>query len=147
MEEDLIFANTCGKIYADRVIFAFEHREKVIPFTEIRKVKTGAGIKPKSFFLTLLPSSLLVFLFVIHESNTLLRTIIWFFAIFFTAVSLFTIKRTFHITIVMSGRIGLKINVSGNNKKDAKKFVDLLNRQRQINPIDNPETELRDLAS
>lgn len=148
MKENLLFANTCGKIYADIVILAFENREKEIYREEIRKIKTKAGIKLKSLFIMLIPSSFLIFLYAIHELEITLRFVIWSLTIFFTGLSILNVQKTFHIIIVMKDKSILRIKLSAKNKKDARNFAGALNRNIGLAQIKNPETiKLRDVAS
>ena len=148
MKENLLFANTCGKIHADTVIFALEHREKDIPVDKIKNVEMEVGIELKSFLIILIPAAFFIFLYNNNDLDVILMTLIGFIALFFTGISLFNIKKKFKIVVTLTGGRIFKIVVSRNNRKDAKKFVEFLNRQLQVTQIKNPETiKVRDLAS
>ena len=131
MKENPLFANTCGKIYDEVATFAFEHKEKTIRLNEIEKVRTEVGITLKSFFVTLMPLSLLSFVYLIKDIDIVLKTILIALTVLFSAISLFNAERTFHLVLTLKDGAKLKIRVSENNRKDAEKFAVSLTKRIQ----------------
>lgn len=129
MKENLLFSNTCGKIYHDSAIFAFEHKEKTVLMEDIRKVKTEIGITIKSAITIVLPLSMLGFIYLIRNMELGLRIMIIFLTILFTVAALYNAEKTFHLILTMKDGSRLKIRISENNKKDTEKFVFNLNKQ------------------
>jgi positive regulator of sigma E activity len=133
MKENLLFANTCGKIYHDSATFAFERKEKTVLIEELEKVKIEIGIVPKSFIMVLFPLSLLSLIYIIRDITPLIKTLIIFFTVLLSAVSLYNAERTFHIVLIMKDGSRLKIRVAENNRKDAEKFTESLKTKLERN--------------
>ena len=127
MEEEMpVFANSCGKIYSDNVIFAFRNGEKKLIIEKLRTVKFSQTITPRSLALIALPLLAYPILDYIKNFNGLFRLAGYAAMFGIAAFAFYYSEKEYSIFLVMDDGSKMGISVSKDNKKDAKKFVDKL---------------------
>ena len=125
-----LFNNSCGKIFQDKLVLASANREEEIEFEDIKKIKFGVTTSIKSLMWALLPSSIFVLLYL--ERNKLdsaMFFLLSFIAIAITTVSLIMADKSYYLLIKLEEGLNIRVRVAVDNKKDAKKFMDIANRK------------------
>ena len=124
--ETPLFNNSCGKIFKDKIILASKTREDEVEFDDIKKVRFGITTSLKSVMWALLPSSIFVLLYMERKKlDSPIFFLLSFVAIAITVVALVMAEKSYYIHIRMSDGLNLRVRVSPDNKKDAKKFAEL----------------------
>ncbi len=126
MEDNPIFSNTCGKLFDDKVIFAFDNGEKEIPLSKIKVAAFLGRITNRFLLLIILPLPAYGLLDYINNFNGVFRIAGYGFAAFMSAMAFYFAKKKYHIVLDMVSGGKFTIRVSENNKKDASKFIDKL---------------------
>lgn len=135
-----LFNNSCGKIFQDKLVLASANREEEIEFEDIKKIKFGVTTSIKSLMWALLPSSIFVLLYL--ERNKLdsaMFFLLSFIAIAITTVSLIMADKSYYLLIKLEEGLNIRVRVAVDNKKDAKKFMDIANRKisksKRVTPL------------
>ena len=135
-----LFSNTCGKLFADRIVFASANREKeILPQTLSRLTFTGS--------LTI-GSILYMLLFLAIAGGALFINIATVFKLGLFSMSMLLLlwfvlkgKRKYAINIYFKDGSARSIRVWEGNRKDAQKFVEQANRLfLTVSPVAVPDT-------
>ncbi len=127
MEEEMpVFTNSCGKIYADNVIFAFSTGEKKLITEKLKTVKFSQRITPRSLAFIVLPLLAYTVLDHIKNFNGLFRVAGYAAMLIIAGLASYYSEKEYSIYLVMDDGSKMAIRVSKNNRNDAKKFVDKL---------------------
>lgn len=127
-----LFSNSCGKIYANDVEFAYDNGEKRIVIKEIKTVNFNARLSWKALLFLFLPLAVFVFIYLQKTIHNLLRLAGLGSVLVIFGLAFFYAEKKYRITIIMADGSGKTITVSKGNRKDAKKFVDKLKENRSI---------------
>jgi len=122
MEDTPIFSNTCGMIFNDRVVFAFDNGEKQIAIPKIKAADFRSKVTPKSIVLVLLPLAIVTLMDFRGNFHNFHRAAGYGVAIALALLAIYNIERKYRITIETDKGL-LSITVSKNNRKDARNFV------------------------
>lgn len=128
-----IFTNSCGILYADQLTFAFENGEKSFLLKEIKKFKIKTRVDAIYKFLSIavgLITLIALTIYLIPERK------------FFAAIALILISslavtrliiynRKIYVVVKLRHKRKFIIKVSRSNKKDAAKFIDRAEKQRE----------------
>ena len=121
-----LFNNSCGKLFNDKIVLASAHREEEIEFKEIKKIKFGFNISLKSVMWALMPSSIFVLLYLQRAMlDGAMFILLSFVAIGISVFSVVMAEKSYYVLIKLKGGQNVRVRVSVDNKKDAKKFADL----------------------
>ena len=127
-----LFNNSCGKIFNDSIILATKNREDKINFNDIKKVKFGITASFKSIIWALLPSSIFVLLYMERkELDSAIFFLLSFVSLAFTILALVMTEKNHYINVKLNEGLNVRINVSADHRKDAKKFVELCRKNMQ----------------
>lgn len=121
-----LFNNSCGKLFNDKIILASAHRENEIEFKEVKKIKFGMNTDLKSIMWALMPTSIFVLLYM--QRNMLDAPMFFLLSFVVIGISVFTVamsEKSYYVLVKMRDGENLKLRVSSDNKKDAKKFVEM----------------------
>ena len=122
--ETPVFNNSCGKIFNDKIVLASSHREDELAFEDVKKVKFGMTTSLKSLMWALLPSSIFVLLYLERQKlDSSIFFLLSFVAIGISVFSLIMADKSYYILFKTNDDLNVKVKVSVDNKKDAKKFV------------------------
>lgn len=121
------FSNSCGKIFADKIILATAHKESEIALSDIRKVKFASKPQSKSLFFVALPALLFVFPFFTGDDDAFLNIVFVLFGILLMSVSLYNLNKKHSVSIKLASGSSVSINVWEGNIKEAKKFAGMVN--------------------
>ncbi|RYJ41593.1 hypothetical protein [Flavobacterium beibuense] len=121
-----LFNNSCGKLFNDKIVLASAHREEEIEFKEIKKIKFGFNVSLKSVMWALMPSSIFVLLYLQRAMlDGAMFILLSFVAIGISVFSVVMAEKSYYVLIKLRGGQNVKVRVSVDNKKDAKKFADM----------------------
>lgn len=126
MEDMPVFSNSCGKIYHNNVVFAFDNGEKNIVVQKITAVKFTGRATPKSVMIMFLPLLATFLIYLERNMHGLLRLagVGVMLAVF--GLAFYYAEKQYRISIVMNDGSKTTIRVSKDNRKEARKFVDKL---------------------
>lgn len=129
-----LFNNSCGKIFHDKIVLASAHREDEIDFEDIKSFRFGMTTSIKSVMWALLPSSIFVLLYMEREKlDAAIFFLLSFVAIAITVVSLVMAEKSYFILIKTNDGFNIRVRVALDNKKDAKKFVEMCTKRKVKN--------------
>ncbi|MFP9113004.1 hypothetical protein ACLI1A_03630 [Flavobacterium sp. RHBU_3] len=134
-----VFANTCGKIFKDRIILA-THKETTIPFRSIASITLKKRYDKSSLLFALLPAILIVLPYVFPKDTQDMKTVLLLLGVLGVIVCVLKVKKAYSLNLkTQSGRL-VKIKVWEGNKKEAQKFIDkttsMINKAKAV-----PESE------
>ncbi|MGQ2984465.1 hypothetical protein [Flavobacterium sp.] len=131
MEDTPIFSNTCGMIFSDRVVFAFDNGEKQIAIPKIKAADFRSRVTPRSILLLFLPLAIAALMDLRGNFHNFHRAAGYGIAIALTLLAIYNIERKYRITIETEKGL-LSITVSKNNRKDARNFVNKLKEAAKV---------------
>lgn len=129
MEDTPIFSNTCGILYDDKVVFAFDNGQKEIPLSKIKSAVFRQRITNGFLLLILLPLPGYAVLDYMRNFYGLSRFMGYGVAIVISGMAYYYAKKKYHISLEMVSGSQFTIRVSENNRKDASRFIENLNRE------------------
>lgn len=119
-----IFSNTCGKLFADKVIFASALRETEINTKEIRNISFAGSISSSSLLFLSIPALLIVIPFVFfHESEVVLKYALTTIGVAFLIISLIKAQKNYRLKVNLKNGETITWNVWEGNLREANKFV------------------------
>jgi hypothetical protein len=127
-----LFSNSCGKIYADDVVFAYDNGEKRIVINKIKAVNFDTRLTRKALLFLFLPLFAFLFIYLEKTKHNLLRLIGLGVMLVVFGLAVFYGEKKRRIIIIMADGSKKSISVSKGNRKDAKKFVDKLKENINI---------------
>ena len=122
-----IFANSSGKIFADRIVFASSNKESGYALNTINKVTFKKRIKKGSIAFSFLPGILLFVPYFSGNDDTFIKALFIGVGLVGLAVSLAMAKVSYIMKIEMASGRKKAITVWEGNKKDAQKFTEKVN--------------------
>lgn len=128
MEDTPIFSNTCGILFNDKVIFGFVNGDKEISLSKISHAQFREKITIAFWLLIVLPLPLYAALDYMYNYNGLLRLAGYCLAGCVSSLAYYYAKKKYLIVIEMVNSSRFVIRVSEDNKKDASKFINNLNK-------------------
>jgi len=117
-----IFANTCGKLFKDTVVFASPSKETVLPVNTIKKIAFRKGVTTGSLLFMALPFGFFALADYLDE-GVFLSALLYIVGLITLVTAVFKADMRYSIHIFMTDNTSRKINVWKGNKKDASKFV------------------------
>ncbi|SFQ77159.1 hypothetical protein [Flavobacterium akiainvivens] len=120
------FSNSCGKIFADKIVLASAHKETEVPLHELKKVSFTSRPLPKSLFFIALPAVLFAFPFVTNEKDWFVNAIFIAIGLILMGVSLFNVNKKHTLSLKLATGNSVSINVWEGNLKEAKKFANMI---------------------
>lgn len=129
MEDTPIFSNTCGLLFEDRVVFAFDNGEKQFPLSKIKSASFRERITNGFLLLMAMPLPLYALLDYVRNFNGLPRLAGYGFAVAISLAAFYFSKKKYQIALEMLNGGKFTIRVSENNKKDASKFITKLKKK------------------
>lgn len=123
---DPIYANSCGKIFGDRIIFASPNRETVYDLDTIKKISFKKRYETGSIVFTFLPGILLFVPYFSGAEDTFIKVMFISVGLIGLAVSIAKAKAKYTVD-VKTDKGGVAISVWEGNKNDARKFVEKAN--------------------
>ncbi|MFP9098738.1 hypothetical protein ACLI09_06775 [Flavobacterium sp. RHBU_24] len=122
-----LFANTCGKIFNDHVVFASSMKERCFKLKEISKISFKKRYETGSILFALLPAILFFAAYFTNKDDTFVKCMFITLGILGIAVSLYNAKVNYTLKIVAVNGSKCSISVWEGNKNDAQKFVQSAN--------------------
>ncbi|MEL1245277.1 hypothetical protein AAEO56_13455 [Flavobacterium sp. DGU11] len=132
MENMPLFSNSCGKIYADDVVFAYDNGEKRIAIEKIKAVNFDTRLTRKALLLLFLPLPVFLFIYLEKTTHNLLRLMGLGTMLAIFGLAVFFAEKKYRITIIMADGSKKSISVSKANRKDAKFFLDKLKQNSNV---------------
>lgn len=121
-----LFNNSCGKLFNDKIVLASSHKEDEIDLKEVKKIKFGFNVSLKSIMWALMPSSIFVLLYLQRQMlDTSMFFLLSFVAIGISVFSVVMAEKSYYVLIKLRDGENVRVRVSVDNKKDAKKFADM----------------------
>lgn len=118
-----VFANTCGKIFKDRIILA-THKETTIPLKSIKSITLKKKYDKSNLLFALLPAILIVLPYIFPKDAQEIKTALLLSGLLGVIICVLKIKKVYSLNLkTQSGRL-VKIKVWEGNKKEAQKFID-----------------------
>lgn len=125
-----LFNNSCGKIFNDKIVLASANKEDEIELDEIKRVKFGLTVSVKSLMWALLPSSIFVLLYLERAKlDSIMFFLLSFVAIGITVTAVIMAEKSCYLLIKLHDGINIRVRVAIDNKKDAKKFAEIVNKR------------------
>ena len=121
------FSNSCGKVFADKIILASANKESEVPLKDIKKASFTSRPHNKSLFFIALPAMLFVFPFFSGEEDTFINIVFIALGILLMVVSITQANRKHTLNVKLASGSTIGINVWEGNLKDAKKFTSMVN--------------------
>ncbi|WP_294820640.1 hypothetical protein [uncultured Flavobacterium sp.] len=129
MEDTPIFSNTCGMLFDDKVVFAFDNGEKQIPLSKITAAHFRERITNGFLMLILLPLPVYGLLDYIKNFDGLARVTGYAIAAAISGLAYYNARKIYRIALDMVSGSEFTIRVSANNRKDASKFINKLQKK------------------
>jgi hypothetical protein len=121
------FSNTCGKIFADKIILATSHTEREVALKDIKKVRFTTRPQAKSLFFVALPAILFVFPFYTTDQDSFIKVVFVALGIGLMAISIWQVNKKHTLTVKLATGRNIGLNVWQGNVKEAKKFAGMVN--------------------
>ena len=120
-----IFSNTCGKLFADKVIFASALRETEIDTREIKNISFAGSVKTSSLLFLAVPATL-VFIpyFFFHESEVFMKFLVTIIGVVFFTVAIIKAQKSYRLKVNLKNGETITWNVWQGNMREANKFVE-----------------------
>jgi hypothetical protein len=122
-----LFANSCGKIFTDRIIFASSNKESGYPLNSIRTLRFKKRYETGSIVFSFLPGILLLAPYFLGKEETLIKALFIGTGLIGVVVSLIKAKVNYTLHVLTTSGRKNAISVWEGNKNDAQKFVDKAN--------------------
>jgi hypothetical protein len=124
--ENIIFSNSCGKIFADEIVLATAYKETAVPIKDINKVSFTTRPKTQSLFFVALPAVLFAFPYLNGKTDMMLNVLFIGLGVLLMGVSIYNVNRQHTLTFKLGTGNNIAINVSQHNIKEAKKFAGMV---------------------
>lgn len=122
-----LFANTCGKIFTDQIVFASSKTETGYKLERINKISFKKRIRLSSIVFACLPSLLIAAAYFSNNEERFIRLLFIILGIGGTLLCLFLAKMNYSVVLETVNGNRKSISVWHGNKKDALKFVEKAN--------------------
>jgi len=127
IETELVFANSCGKIYTDRIILASSNKESSYGLATVKKLTLKVRLETQSMLFILLPALLFIVPYFSDSEDTFARILFIGLGIALMALAIAKATKKYTLSIVMQKGPKKSIGIWEGNKKDARKFADMGN--------------------
>jgi hypothetical protein len=120
------FSNTCGKLYADKIVLATSNNESYIDIDKIHKVAFTARPELKSMLFIMLPLVLFALPMIMHEPDFFTKALFMTVGLVFLTIAVFQINNVYTLSLKLKDGTSMNINVWQGNRKEAQKFAGLV---------------------
>lgn len=138
-----VFANTCGKIFARKVVLATSASEKVLEMEDIRQMSFRKTIPVSGLLFAALPAILLIYAYTLPKEDTFLKVLFVILGATGVIVSLLKAKKQHMLTVKTADGEKFTISVWEGNAREAGKFADkvngMLNNFKSNSPVKESE--------
>jgi hypothetical protein len=117
------FSNSCGKIFADKIVLATAHKESEVALSDITKINFIVRPQPKSLFFAALPAMLIALPYMTNEKDGLIIGFFIAVSLILTGVALYNLNKKYTLSVKLATGNSMSINVWQGNQKEAQKFV------------------------
>ncbi len=129
-----LFSNTCGKLYADTVVFALVNREFILPVEDIKYISLKKSINLSNLLYLALPAAVFILSRLVRDDDTFIKVFLCGIAFAFTVICLVKVQKKYTVRIKMVNGSLKTIHVAKANYNDAQKFIykatELIKEQR-----------------
>ncbi|WP_116789861.1 hypothetical protein [Flavobacterium psychrotrophum] len=122
-----VFANTCGKIFARKVVLATSTSEKVLEMEDIRQMSFRKTTPVSGLLFAALPALLIIVAFFLPKEDTFLKVLLGILGTIGVVVSLLKAKKQHTLVVKTADGQKFTISVWEGNAKEAAKFADKVN--------------------
>lgn len=119
----LIYSNTCGKLYADKVIFASVLRETAFSTSEIKGVSLHRRIRSSSIFFIVLPCFLFFMPYFLGDEDQGLKIMLLLAAVLMLLISIYKAEKVYSLRLSLKNGRVITWQIWKGNIADARKFV------------------------
>jgi hypothetical protein len=120
------FSNSCGKLFADKIIFASSDKETEIDLQNVKNAAFTSRPKFQSLVFMLLPLLLFAFPIFIHDAELFLKILFFGVGLLFLIVSVIKAQKNYTLSLYLKDGTSISINVWEGNRREAQKFADMI---------------------
>lgn len=117
------FANTCGKLYPDRIIFASALRETVFKPTEIKKINLSKSVSVASILLILAPSAVFAIPLVSSHEDKWFDYMLYSLGFLMFCIAVFKAEKKYKLQVYLKNGKSVSWHIWKGNIKDVLKFI------------------------
>ncbi|MES2487805.1 MAG: hypothetical protein V4581_17895 [Bacteroidota bacterium] len=123
------FSNSCGKLFADKIILASSNKESLIDLNTVRNVSFTSRPAPKSLFFIALPLPLFFMPSLLNENDFFVKVMFVTVGLLLLLVSVWQVNKNYTLSLKLKDGSSTSINVWEGNRKEAQKFADRVKSQ------------------
>ena len=123
------FSNSCGKLFADKIILASSNKESLIDLNNVRNVSFTSRPAPKSLLFIALPLPLFFMPSLLNENDFFVKVMFAVVGLLLLLVSVWQVNKNHTLSLKLKDGSSTSINVWEGNRKEAQKFADKVKSQ------------------
>jgi hypothetical protein len=124
---DPLYANSCGKIFTDHIVFASSNKESGYALNTIKTLRFTKRYATGSIVFSFLPGILLLVPYFLGKEDKLTKVMFISIGLIGVVVSLLKAKANYTLNVITTSGRKNSISVWEGNKNDAQKFTDKAN--------------------
>jgi len=141
--DNLVFTNTCGKIYSDHIVLATSQSEKNLLLSEVKRISFRRGIAISGLLFSAIPGLFLLLSRALEPEQTVLKGVFLFLGIGGIVLSLFKAEKRYTLRVKNINGESYRIKIWEGNVRDAKKFAEIISKMIGKNkPALQPEEKI-----
>jgi hypothetical protein len=118
-----LYSNTCGKLYADKIIFASALRETAFTPAEIKGISLQRHIRSSSLFFIALPCILFFLPYFLSDEEHGLRVMLVLAGALMLLMSVYKAEKVYSLKLSLTNGRVITWQIWKGNITDAKKFI------------------------
>ena len=118
-----LYSNTCGKLYADKIIFASVLKETAFSPSEIKGISLHRHIRSSSIFFMVLPCLLFLMQFYLGDEEQGMKVVLVLAGALMLLMSVYKAEKVYSVRLSLKNGKVITWQIWKGNSTDAGKFI------------------------